>query len=132
MGNEDSEHLSDEYLTLWREHGVDGLNARKPPRPGTAKAKAKPLPAKAAPPGNPALKSLEDIQRWIGDCRRCGLCEQRNKIVFGSGSPAASSMHGQYTAWKRRMSLPMRCTDCAAPSQNRWYSGCPAPPSADT
>src|SRR5258708_5001417 len=41
-----------------------------------------PLP----PPNAP----LEKIQADIGpDCRRCGLCEQRSKIVFGSGNPNA-------------------------------------------
>lgn len=30
--------------------------------------------------------TLERIRADIGDCTRCRLCEQRNKIVFGSGS----------------------------------------------
>jgi len=30
--------------------------------------------------------TLERIRTDIGDCTRCRLCEQRNKIVFGSGS----------------------------------------------
>src|SRR5437868_4677695 len=39
-----------------------------------------------APPDD----TLEKIQADIGpDCRRCGLCEQRNKIVFGSGNANA-------------------------------------------
>src|SRR5580704_10311309 len=39
-----------------------------------------------APPDD----TLEKIQADIGpDCRRCGLCEQRSKIVFGSGNPEA-------------------------------------------
>ena len=39
-----------------------------------------------APPGD----TLEKIQLDIGpDCRRCRLCEQRSKIVFGVGSPQA-------------------------------------------
>jgi uracil-DNA glycosylase len=33
--------------------------------------------------------SLERIRADIGDCKRCRLCEQRNKIVFGSGSARA-------------------------------------------
>ena len=34
--------------------------------------------------------SLEKIQAEIGeDCRRCRLCEQRNKVVFGDGNPHA-------------------------------------------
>jgi uracil-DNA glycosylase len=33
--------------------------------------------------------SLELIREHIGDCKRCRLCEQRNKIVFGSGNAHA-------------------------------------------
>jgi len=33
--------------------------------------------------------TLARIQEDIGDCRRCRLCEQRNKIVFGVGNPEA-------------------------------------------
>ncbi len=33
--------------------------------------------------------TLELIRADIGDCTRCRLCEQRNKIVFGSGSAKA-------------------------------------------
>jgi uracil-DNA glycosylase family 4 len=33
--------------------------------------------------------SLERIREDIGDCKRCRLCEARNKIVFGDGSPTA-------------------------------------------
>ncbi len=33
--------------------------------------------------------TLERIRADIGDCTRCRLCEERNKIVFGSGSEKA-------------------------------------------
>ncbi len=33
--------------------------------------------------------SLDRIQQDMGDCRRCRLCEGRNKIVFGSGNVGA-------------------------------------------
>jgi DNA polymerase len=33
--------------------------------------------------------TLERIRADIGDCTRCRLCEERNKIVFGSGSSKA-------------------------------------------
>lgn len=33
--------------------------------------------------------TLERIRADIGECTRCKLCEQRNKIVFGSGSEKA-------------------------------------------
>src|SRR5580658_10429663 len=38
----------------------------------------------------PSGDTLDQIQRDIGpDCRRCRLCEQRSKIVFGVGNPQA-------------------------------------------
>lgn len=33
--------------------------------------------------------SLERIREDLGDCKRCRLCQQRNTIVFGSGSARA-------------------------------------------
>jgi DNA polymerase len=36
-------------------------------------------------PSAPENDTLEKIQNDIGDCRRCRLCEGRNRIVFGSG-----------------------------------------------
>lgn len=38
------------------------------------------------PPLEPADDSMAKIRSDIGDCRRCRLCEGRNKIVFGSGN----------------------------------------------
>jgi DNA polymerase len=34
-------------------------------------------------------ETLEDIRRELEDCRRCPLCEGRNRIVFGAGNPQA-------------------------------------------
>ncbi len=34
--------------------------------------------------------SLDAVRLELGDCRRCGLCEGRQKIVFGDGNPSAS------------------------------------------
>ncbi len=51
----------------------------------TSKASAPALAAKTAA----RAETLEDIRADIGDCRRCKLCERRNKIVFGSGNPNA-------------------------------------------
>jgi uracil-DNA glycosylase len=52
---------------------------------------APPPPMKATPtplpPLSPAGDTLIQIRQDIGDdCRRCRLCEGRNKIVFGSGN----------------------------------------------
>ena len=32
---------------------------------------------------------LEDLREFIGDCRRCKLCQGRTRLVFGEGSPRA-------------------------------------------
>ena len=34
-----------------------------------------------------APETLETIRRDLGDCRRCGLSETRQRIVFGQGNP---------------------------------------------
>lgn len=38
------------------------------------------------PPMNPVGDSMPKIQKDIGDCKRCRLCEERTNIVFGSGN----------------------------------------------
>jgi DNA polymerase len=48
------------------------------------------VPEAAAEKQNPGgRETLEGIRADLGDCRRCGLCRSRNRIVFGGGSPAA-------------------------------------------
>ncbi|HDK16447.1 MAG TPA: hypothetical protein ENG75_00705, partial [Nitrospirae bacterium] len=37
-------------------------------------------------------KALKELQKEIGDCRRCGLSKGRANIVFGEGSPDAELM----------------------------------------
>jgi uracil-DNA glycosylase family 4 len=39
-----------------------------------------------------AEPSLDEVRHHLGDCKRCGLCEGRNTIVFGSGNPRADLM----------------------------------------
>src|SRR5262249_32921746 len=34
-------------------------------------------------------KALELVRDDLGDCRRCGLCQERRTIVYGVGSPDA-------------------------------------------
>lgn len=48
-----------------------------------------PKPAINLPPLAPPDDTLIKIQQDIGDCRRCRLCEQRARIVFGSGLETA-------------------------------------------
>lgn len=37
-------------------------------------------------------ETLEDIRKDLGDCKRCGLCQDRHNIVFGAGAPNARLM----------------------------------------
>ena len=34
-------------------------------------------------------EALENLRRELGDCKRCKLCRERDKIVFGAGNPDA-------------------------------------------
>ena len=36
--------------------------------------------------------TLEEIRKEIGDCRRCGLCEERTQVVHSVGNPTARLM----------------------------------------
>jgi uracil-DNA glycosylase family 4 len=68
-----------EYLNFYRDLGVKEVYRREPPP--TMKTKVE------LPPLAPLDDSLAKIKADIGDnCRRCSLCAQRNKIVFGSGN----------------------------------------------
>lgn len=55
------------------------------PRPAAAREGA----AANVIPLAPANDSLEKIRADIGDCKRCRLCQGRNKIVFGDGNAEA-------------------------------------------
>jgi DNA polymerase len=69
---------------------------RTPASARTVSAPTQPAPPRPAAITMPSLlpvapdgDTLEKIGAEIGDCRRCRLCEKRNKIVFGSGNPQA-------------------------------------------
>lgn len=87
-----SDHLR-QYLEFYKDLGVKDLY-----RVSAQQAKAvAAVPAPIAEPNIPielpalvpAADTLESIRADIGECRRCRLCEQRNKIVFGSGNEQA-------------------------------------------
>lgn len=98
-------------LAFYRDIGVKEVYRRKPAAAKSTATKsvtAKPAPVEEAaptpPPVVPSIRTpaalsdvvlpplapLDDtllkIQQDIGDCKRCRLCEQRTKIVFGSGN----------------------------------------------
>ena len=89
-----------EYLELWKEYGVEDLNALAPkmkrrltrskPGPATvSKATQQIVPPKS---DTPSFKTLEQISAFIGDCKRCTRCSARNSIVFGTGNATARLM----------------------------------------
>jgi len=63
-----------EYLEFYRDLGFDSIYIQ-------STEMSSPLPALS-----PQNDTLDQIRLDIGDCRRCRLCEERNKIVFGSGN----------------------------------------------
>jgi uracil-DNA glycosylase len=64
---------------------VEAAVSPAPPAPIPSETPMKVEPP-AAMPEPDAHAALEQIRADIGDCRRCRLCEQRNKIVFGVGN----------------------------------------------
>ncbi len=83
-----------DYLKYYRDLGIETIYRVAPetvPAPTplpppvlSVMAQTKPisLPPEIAPNGDTLAKIREDI----GDCKRCPLCEARNKIVFGAGN----------------------------------------------
>ena len=70
-------------------------------RPEPPRMKIAPsAPAAVAPAPRPDVErdlpaselALQAIRDDIGDCKRCRLCDGRNKIVFGQGNPVADLM----------------------------------------
>src|SRR4051794_37670645 len=86
-----------QYLNYYQDLGVKNLYRRiSAAVPSTAAITEKPILAERSspalvelPPLVPADDTLARILEDIGDCRRCGLCEKRNKIVIGSGNEEA-------------------------------------------
>lgn len=54
------------------------------------RAAVTPSPMAIAPSAE--TPTLEQIRATIGDCQRCGLCQERTNIVFGVGNPHADLM----------------------------------------
>ncbi len=87
-----------QYLSFYQDLSVKNLYRRTPAMKSADAAIAVPIvtPATVLSPSvielpslAPADDTLAKIIEDIGDCRRCALCEKRNKIVFGSGNEAA-------------------------------------------
>jgi DNA polymerase len=62
------------------EEGVETFEAREPDSVAPADTRE----SVATPDWGPS-PSLENVRETLGDCQRCGLCADRNQIVFGDG-----------------------------------------------
>jgi len=71
-----------EYWNLWEESGLDI----------SKKSMRQKKTYKKTSPASLTATSLEQVQKTLGDCKRCGLCKDRNQIVFGVGDPKARLM----------------------------------------
>lgn len=95
------------YLEFYQDLGIQTLYRREAVRNAAVQVEEQPVaqpelaePATASPATESMLElpslapendTLEKIQADIGaNCKRCRLCEGRNKIVFGSGDPKTS------------------------------------------
>lgn len=93
------------YLEFYKDLGIEEIWKRQPLTPPPVETAPRPQPSSSmtpvipdSPPPAPSLldavlpslapegDTMQRIREDIGDCRRCRLCEGRNKIVFGSGS----------------------------------------------
>jgi len=83
-----------EYLEFYRDLGIETIyrvSASAPTKPPiiSVSPEQKPIVPKPLfdlPSLAPEGDTLAAIRADIGDCKRCRLCEGRNKIVFGSGN----------------------------------------------
>jgi len=80
-------------IEFYRDLGIKELYRRAPAPVSPESATSAPEPPAAVDVPllslSPAGDTLERIGLDIGDCTRCRLHKGRNKIVFGSGNPAA-------------------------------------------
>ncbi|MGH9862369.1 MAG: uracil-DNA glycosylase [Candidatus Acidiferrales bacterium] len=100
------------WLDFYEEMGLTPFMRRPPRAPASVNPPAhpapapRPVPAATLPPvvsasrastlslfgeapGRLEGETLEDIERDLGDCRRCKLWPDRKHIVFGTGNPRA-------------------------------------------
>jgi DNA polymerase len=85
------------YLEELRESGIEGFpaetsyDALQRVTPATVPMEVKSNPALAQPSAEGAAhhKTLENIRKNLGDCKRCKLGTTRKNLVFGVGNPQA-------------------------------------------
>ena len=77
-----------QHLEFYQDLGIKTYFRRPRTVPDDPVPPPKPIPIEVIPLA-PAGDSLLQIVGDIGDCKRCRLCEQRNKIVFGVGNESS-------------------------------------------
>ena len=78
-----------QYLEFYRDLGIKDIYRQPVAASATREAPAAVPPAESLPPIQPVGDTLLQILQDIGECKRCRLCEGRNKIVFGVGHDRA-------------------------------------------
>jgi uracil-DNA glycosylase family 4 len=84
-----------QYLEFYRDLGIKTVyrlpveTSAAPTAPDIVEAPLMETTATSLPSLAPEGDTLARISEDIGDCRRCKLCEGRNKIVFGVGNEQA-------------------------------------------
>jgi DNA polymerase len=92
-GAEDRNGVLRSARTLLADLIADGIDYV--PRPKPAEGAGEEKTRQSVGPPEPELfdpserETLEQIREDLGDCERCGLCRERQNIVFGEGSPRA-------------------------------------------
>lgn len=81
--------IAKEYFRLWCDSGLGELKP-EPLSRRFALVRNTQVPAVVEP--IPAVRTVEDVRVWLGECTRCGLCKSRSQIVFGSGDSNAKLM----------------------------------------
>lgn len=74
----------EEYAKIWSDWGITDLDVLEKRSQALIQTLAQQSAKRT--PAPQSIGSLADIQAWLGDCQRCGLCQGRSHLVFGEGS----------------------------------------------
>jgi DNA polymerase len=90
MSSNDNSPPSVDYDSSYPEaSGIDQADNFDPSREPVEATSKTPQKPKKDPKNMGKPEKLEFLEKYLGDCKRCGLCESRTNIVFGVGDPEA-------------------------------------------